>query len=108
MRKIIIISTLLLITSNIFAQKADQMIGVTAGQLALGGSVVADPIDAPSMLYNPAAIGVLEINKIGFDGYFVRNSFEWLVGGLMSLALFGMFLLPIFKNLFIDSNVREK
>lgn len=67
MRKIIIISTLLLITSNIFAQKADQMIGVTAGQLALGGSVVADPIDAPSMLYNPAAIGVLEINKIGFD-----------------------------------------
>ncbi len=45
---------------------------------------------------------------IGFDGYFVRNSFEWLVGGLMSLALFGMFLLPIFKNLFIDSNVREK
>ena len=45
---------------------------------------------------------------IGFDGYFVRNSFEWLVGGLMSLALFGMFLVPIFKNLFIDSNVREK
>jgi hypothetical protein len=22
---------------------------------------------------------------IGFDGYFVRNSFEWLVGGIMSL-----------------------
>jgi hypothetical protein len=45
---------------------------------------------------------------IGFEGYFVRNSFEWLVGGIMSLALFGMFLLPIFKNLFIESNVREK
>jgi hypothetical protein len=39
---------------------------------------------------------------IGFNGYIVRNSFEWLVGGIMSLALFVMFLLPIFKNLFIE------
>ncbi len=41
---------------------------------------------------------------IGFDGYFVRNSFEWLVGGIMSLALFVMFLLPIFKKLFIEED----
>jgi len=39
---------------------------------------------------------------IGFDGYFVRNSFEWLVGGIMSLALFIMFLLPIFRDVFIE------
>ncbi|KAA3614144.1 MAG: hypothetical protein D8M58_18290 [Calditrichaeota bacterium] len=38
---------------------------------------------------------------IGFDGYFVRHSFEWAVGGLMSLALFGMFLLPVFKRMFV-------
>jgi hypothetical protein len=44
---------------------------------------------------------------IGFDGYFVRNSFEWLVGGLMSLALFGMFLIPIFKNVFIEEEKIE-
>lgn len=44
---------------------------------------------------------------IGFDGYFVRNSFEWLVGGIMSLILFVMFLIPIFKNLFIDEEKTE-
>ncbi len=39
---------------------------------------------------------------IGFDGYFVRNSFEWMVGGLMSLALLGVFLLPVFKKFFVE------
>ena len=39
---------------------------------------------------------------IGFDGYIVRHSFEWMVGGLMSLALFVMFLLPFFKQFFIE------
>ncbi|MCP5061660.1 MAG: hypothetical protein GY936_04245 [Ignavibacteriae bacterium] len=44
---------------------------------------------------------------IGFDGYFVRSSFEWFVGGVMSLALFVMFLLPVFKNVFIEKEVTE-
>ena len=44
---------------------------------------------------------------IGFDGYFVRSSFEWFVGGVMSLALFVMFLLPIFKNVFIEKEEVE-
>lgn len=44
---------------------------------------------------------------IGFDGFFVRSSFEWFVGGAMSLALFIMFLLPIFKNLFIEKETSE-
>ena len=39
---------------------------------------------------------------IGFDGYIVRHSFEWMVGGLMSFALFVMFLLPFFKQFFIE------
>jgi hypothetical protein len=39
---------------------------------------------------------------IGFDGYFVRSSFEWFVGGVMSLALFIMFLLPIFRDVFVE------
>ena len=39
---------------------------------------------------------------IGFQGLIVRGSFEWGVGGVLSLALFGMFLIPIFKNLFVE------
>ena len=44
---------------------------------------------------------------IGFDGYIVRHSFEWAVGGFMSLALFGMFLIPVFKNLFIEEKTAK-
>ena len=32
---------------------------------------------------------------IGFQGYIVRHSFEWGVGGILSLALFAMFLVPV-------------
>jgi len=39
---------------------------------------------------------------IGFDGFLVRDSKEWLIGGLMSAFLFVMFLLPIFKQFFIE------
>ncbi len=38
---------------------------------------------------------------IGFQGYIVRHSFEWGVGGLLSLALFVLFLIPTFKRFFI-------
>ncbi len=67
MKKLIL--SLLLITSTtlLFSQKADQSIGVTALQNARGGAIIASPVDAPSMIYNPAAIGVLDFNKIGFD-----------------------------------------
>ena len=44
---------------------------------------------------------------IGFDGYFVRSSFEWFVGGVMSLALFVMFLLPIFRDVFLEKEEAE-
>jgi long-chain fatty acid transport protein len=67
MKKFLIVSTLLLAASNILAQKADQMIGVTALQFARGGAIVASPVDAPSMIYNPAAIGALNFDNIAFD-----------------------------------------
>ena len=39
---------------------------------------------------------------IGFQGYIVRHSFEWGVGGVLSLVLFALFLIPMFKNMFIE------
>jgi len=47
----------------------------------------------------------------GINGYIVRNSFEWGVGGMMSLALFTMFLIPIFRKQFFpleeETNAEE-
>ena len=67
MKKLLLSSLLILSTSFLFAQKADQMIGVSAMQFARGGAIIASPVDAPSMIYNPAAIGALDFDKIGFD-----------------------------------------
>ena len=39
---------------------------------------------------------------IGFQGYFVRSSFEWGVGGMLSLVLFIIFVIPFFKKMFIE------
>ncbi len=38
---------------------------------------------------------------IGLDGFIVRSSFEWLVGGIMSFGLFVIFQLPIFKPFYL-------
>jgi long-chain fatty acid transport protein len=67
MKKLLFFSILLFSTSIMFGQKADQMIGVSALQFARGGAIIASPVDAPSMIYNPAAIGALRFNNIGFD-----------------------------------------
>lgn len=67
MKKLLTIVSLLLLTSLTFAQKADQMVGVTAKQLGHGGAIIASPVDMPSMLYNPAAIGALDFDQIGID-----------------------------------------
>ncbi len=53
--------------STALATDGDQMLGVTASQWARGGAFIAAPADIPSMIYNPAAIGELNFNKIGFD-----------------------------------------
>ncbi len=67
MKKLLVISGLLLTISTAFATDGDQMLGVTANQWLRGGAIVASPTDMPSMIYNPAALGVLKINKYGFD-----------------------------------------
>ncbi len=67
MKKLLLFLLLITSTTLVFSQKADQMIGVTALQFARGGAIIASPVDAPSMIYNPAAIGALTFNKIGFD-----------------------------------------
>ncbi|MCI0468652.1 MAG: hypothetical protein L0Y62_01125 [Nitrospirae bacterium] len=66
-RIITVIALLLISAPNAFATNADQMLGVTALEWARGGAVVASPVDVPSILYNPAALGELGIKKIGFD-----------------------------------------
>ncbi len=37
-----------------------------------------------------------------FQVYFVRGTFEWAVGGILSLILLIIFLLPVFKNMFVE------
>lgn len=39
---------------------------------------------------------------IGIQVYIVRGTFEWLIGGFLSLALLGIFLVPVFKKMFIE------
>ena len=39
---------------------------------------------------------------VSFQGFFVRHSTEWLQGGLLSLLLFVVLLLPIFKKFLIE------
>lgn len=57
----------LLLAGQAMATNADQMLGVSAMQWARGGAIVASPVDAPSVLYNPAAAGALDIDTIAFD-----------------------------------------
>ncbi len=67
MKKILLPVIFMAMSLAVFAQKADQMIGVSALQFARGGAIIASPVDAPSMIYNPAAIAALNVNKLGFD-----------------------------------------
>lgn len=39
---------------------------------------------------------------IGIQIYIVRGTFEWLIGGLLSLVLLVLFMLPVFKNMFVE------
>ena len=41
---------------------------------------------------------------VSFDGFLVRDSFEWLVGGFMSLALFVVLILPVFKQFLVEED----
>jgi long-chain fatty acid transport protein len=67
MKKLMVLIGMLMVVSTANATDGDQMLGITAKQWARGGAVIASPADIPSMLYNPAALGVIGINKLGFD-----------------------------------------
>lgn len=60
-------ATSLLFTGQAMATNGDQMLGVSAMQWARGGAIVASPVDAPSVMYNPAAAAALGIDSVGFD-----------------------------------------
>ena len=67
MKKLLTSLIIILSISTVFATDGDQMIGVTALQWARGGAIVASPVDIPSIIYNPAAIGELPFKNLGFD-----------------------------------------
>ncbi len=67
MKKLLSIFSIILLVSSLWATDGDQMVGVTALQWARGGAVVASPVDVPSIIYNPAALGVLKFNNMAFD-----------------------------------------
>jgi len=69
MKKILLMAcaTTMLLAGQAMATNGDQMLGVTAMQWARGGAIVASPTDAPSVLYNPAAAGMLGVESIAFD-----------------------------------------
>ena len=39
---------------------------------------------------------------VSFQGYFVRHSMEWMQGGLLSLLLFAILMIPAFKQFLIE------
>jgi len=41
---------------------------------------------------------------VSFQGFFVRHSTEWLQGGILSLLLFVILLLPIFRQYVVESS----
>ncbi len=54
--------------------------------------------------YYIVSTAALATALIGLDGFIVRHSHEWLIGGVMSAVLFIMFQLPIFKQFFVEEN----
>ncbi len=67
MKKLLVTFILFLSASTVLATDGDQMLGISAMQWARGGAIIAAPVDVPSMLYNPAAIGEIGFANLGFD-----------------------------------------
>jgi hypothetical protein len=49
-----------------------------------------------------AASTALATAFVSFQGYFVRHSMEWMQGGMLSLLLFVILILPVFKKHLIE------
>ena len=52
--------------------------------------------------YNAFLMATLFSAIATFQNYFVRGSFEWAIGGLMSLGLLIFLLLPVFKKYLVE------
>lgn len=63
-------TTLLAMVGNAAATNGDQMIGITATQVSMGGAVLAAPQDAATVMYNPAGLAGLGIEEVRFDSGF--------------------------------------
>ena len=53
--------------------------------------------------YNTLLMATLFSAVATYWNAIIRGSFEWIVGGTMSLGLFIIFLIPIFKQFLVDS-----
>lgn len=80
------------------------LLGGFMNYVASGLMVLAIPFLAlkKKVGYYIVSTAALATALIGLDGFIVRHSFEWMVGGVMSAILFIMFQLPIFKQFFVE------
>ena len=67
MKTLFVTFILFLSVSTVLATDGDQMLGISAMQWARGGAVIAAPVDVPGILYNPATLGEIGFEKLGFD-----------------------------------------
>ena len=57
--------------------------------------------------YNALLMAILFSAIATFQNYFVRGSFEWFVGGLMSLGLFILLIIPVFKKYLVETETSD-
>ncbi len=51
-----------------------------------------------------ATTAALATAVVSFQGFVVRSSTEWLQGGILSLGLLAILVIPAFKNLLIEKD----
>ncbi len=85
-------ATLLTLGCSAYATNGDQMIGVTATQWGMGGAVTAAPLDAATMMFNPAGAAELGMEDVRFDmGFGLLNPLR-SVNGMESDS--NLYLMP--------------
>jgi len=57
--------------------------------------------------YNGMVMATLFSAVASFQNFFVRNSFEWAIGGIMSLGLLIFLLIPVFKQFLVEAETTE-
>lgn len=57
--------------------------------------------------YNTLLMATVLSASATFWNYFVRGSFEWVVGGMMSVGLLVILLIPVFKQFLVEDTQEE-